>query len=149
MFLMNNKKALPRGRVSREPQLPSRKWVGCPDPSGPEEPVSQLPFLSTAPWARRAFVSGCVGCPPAASVCRSHAPLFPAKPALSQSEKKKTAFTRLTRVLGMLAAECFQLVCCCSKWRLWLIGPYVLGIEGSGPWQSRLHLPDRAGGACS
>lgn len=63
--------------------------------------------------------------------------------------KKKTAFTRLTRVLGMLAAECFQLVCCCSKWRLWLIGPYVLGIEGSGPWQSRLHLPDRAGGACS
>lgn len=36
-------------------------------------------------------------------------------------EKKQTTFTRLTRVLGMLAAECFQLVCCCSNWRSWLI----------------------------
>lgn len=103
MFLMNNKKALPRGRVSREPQLPSRKWVGCPDPSGPEEPVSQLPFLSTAPWARRAFVSGCVGCPPAASVCRSHAPLFPAKPALSQSEKKNR-FYQINSYVGYVGS---------------------------------------------
>lgn len=78
----------PEGPRLQGTSVAFKEWVGCPDPSGPEEPVSQLPFLSTAPWARRAFVSGCVACPPAASVCPSHAPLFPEKPALSQSEKK-------------------------------------------------------------
>lgn len=32
MSFIKNKKALLRGSISSKPQLPSRKWLGVPDP---------------------------------------------------------------------------------------------------------------------